>query len=660
MNYQLITSTRNALFAVVLTCLLAAFGCSGGSGKGNDPPPAPKLVSIAITPASQTIAPLTTQQFIATGTYSDNSTQNITGSVSWSSSKTAVATIGDSSPTNGLATGVAKGTTTITATSGTISSTASLNVTSATATSLAISGPSSMAIDVSQQFTATATFSDGTMQDVTNVANWASTSPSVASVTVSGLVSARNIGSTTISAAFEAVSKSASLTVDASNLTSISIKNANGVNTIAQGTNTLLTATGTFNNGSTDNLSSRVTWHSSDTSIASFSPPSSQISGLKPGTVTITATLGSISGSIQFTVSAATINSNGITVTPVNQTIPIGWHQRFTATGAFTDGTTQDISSSVQWTSDNSNVATIGSSNGVGLGVNQGNANITAAFSFAGASATGATPLTVSSATLSSITLSSGSGKTLLAPGSSLQINAKGTWTNQTSQNINPYAIWSSSNTKVAIIGAGGVVTGQSTGTTTITATYSGQSATLDLVVEGSTLISIKITPQSFKLPATIETQLTATGTFSDGKQLNLTSGVIWTSSNPSVATVSNASNNAGVATGVAIGSSTISAAFAGQNATTTITVTNATLTAINVTPASSSISLGASQMFTAQGTFTDNSVVNISVQTDWTSSNVAVATINSSGIASSASSGTTTIRASLNGVSGTAILTVQ
>jgi hypothetical protein len=266
----------------------------------------------------------------------------------------------------------------------------------------------------------------------------------------------------------------------------------------------------------------------------------------------------------------------------------------------------------------------------------------------------------VSSATLSSITLSSGSGKTLLAPGSSLQINAKGTWTDQTSQNINPYAIWSSSNTKVAIIGAGGVVTGQSTGTTTITATYSGQSATLDLVVEGSSLISIKITPQSFKLPATIETQLTATGTFSDGKQLNLTSGVIWTSSNPSVATVSNASNNAGVATGVAIGSSTISAAFAGQNATTTITVTNATLTAINVTPASSSISLGASQMFTAQGTFTDNSVVNISVQTDWTSSNVAVATINSSGIASSASSGTTTIRASLNGVSGTAILTVQ
>ncbi len=641
-----------------LATLIAAFGCSGGgSGTNNSTPPPPTLVSIAISPGSQTIAPSTEQQFLATGTFSDHSTQNVTGAVTWSSSNTGVATVGSSAPTNGLATAVATGSATITATSGSISATATLNVTSATATSLAISGPASMAIDVSQQFTATATFNDGTTQDVTNVSHWASSSTSVAPITVSGLVTARNLGTTNISATFESVNASRPLTVDASNLVSISLQ-ANASNTIAQGTNTLVIATGTFNNGSTDNLSSRVTWVSSDPTIASFNS-GNQISGLKPGVVTITATLGSITGSIQFTVSAATIVASGITVTPVNQTLPLGWHQQFTATGTFSDGSTQNISNSVQWTSDNTAVAPIGGG-GIAVGNQAGNANISAAFSFAGASASGTTAVTVSSATLSSITLSSASTKTILAPGSTLQINAKGQWADGSSQNLNPYATWTSSNTSVATIGVAGLVTGQSTGTTTITASYGGKSATLGLVVEGSSLVSIKITPQNLKLPATIETQLSAIGTFSDGQELDLTSAATWTSSTPSVATVSNASNTAGVATGMAVGGTTVTAAFSGKSATTALTVTNATLTAITVTPANPAINLGSSETFTAQGSFTDGSTVNITVQVAWSSSDVAVAAISSSGTASSASKGTTTIQASLNGVNGTTVLTVQ
>ncbi|MGH7868964.1 MAG: Ig-like domain-containing protein, partial [Candidatus Dormibacteraceae bacterium] len=189
---------------------------------------APKLVSIAVTPATQTIAKTTKQQFIATGTYSDNSTQVINGSVSWSSSNTGVASIGNSSPTQGLATGVGPGTTTITATSGSISGTATLTVTSASATGLSITGPSSLALFVSQQFTVTATFSDGTSQDVTNVATWSSSSSSIATVTVSGLVTAKSLGTTNISATFESVNDSAALTVDASNLSSITVSPDNG------------------------------------------------------------------------------------------------------------------------------------------------------------------------------------------------------------------------------------------------------------------------------------------------------------------------------------------------------------------------------------------------------------------------------------------------
>ena len=75
------------------------------------------LVSLAVTPSNPSLAAGVSQQFTATGTYSNSSTQNLTGSVTWSSSATGVATINAS----GSATGVARGTTTVTAASGSVS-----------------------------------------------------------------------------------------------------------------------------------------------------------------------------------------------------------------------------------------------------------------------------------------------------------------------------------------------------------------------------------------------------------------------------------------------------------------------------------------------------------------------------------------------------------
>jgi uncharacterized protein YjdB len=74
------------------------------------------LQSIAVTPASPSIAKGLTEQFTATGTYSDNSTQNLTSQVTWSSGTTSTATI----TAGGLATAAAAGTSTISATSGAI------------------------------------------------------------------------------------------------------------------------------------------------------------------------------------------------------------------------------------------------------------------------------------------------------------------------------------------------------------------------------------------------------------------------------------------------------------------------------------------------------------------------------------------------------------
>src|SRR5207247_3543952 len=171
---------------------------------------------------------------------------------------------------------------------------------------------------------------------------------------------------------------------------------------------------------------------------------------------------------------------------------------------------------------------------------------------------------------------------------------------------------------------------------------------------------SIHITPQSSTVPATVDLQFTATGTFANNDTQDLTAAATWTSSSSSFATISNAQGSIGRATGVAPGNTTISAVFSGQVGTAALTVTNATLNSIAVTPASASISVGASQQFNATGTFSDGSVIGITGQAAWTSSNVNVATMSANGLATSAAAGTATIKATMNGVNGTAILTVQ
>ena len=168
------------------------------------------LVSIAVTPANPSIAKGATQQFTATGTYSDNSTQNLTSSVTWNSSSTSVATITSA----GLATGAATGTTTISATSGSISGSTNLTVTPAVLESIAVT-PANASINngATQQFTATGTYSDGSMQNLTSSVTWNSSSTSVATITSGGLVTGVGTGSTTISATSGSISGSTNLSV---------------------------------------------------------------------------------------------------------------------------------------------------------------------------------------------------------------------------------------------------------------------------------------------------------------------------------------------------------------------------------------------------------------------------------------------------------------
>jgi trimeric autotransporter adhesin len=176
-------------------------------------PSSTTITALSISPTSAYITPQSTEQYSATATYGNNSTGDVTSSVTWTSSQTGVATINSS----GLATGVAVGSTTITATSSNnVSSNTTLTVSTKTVTALTISptNPSiSLSQDQMQQFTATATFSDGSLGNVTSQAGWTSSVPSVAAITSSGLASPVGVGSTTIGASYGGQAATTTLTV---------------------------------------------------------------------------------------------------------------------------------------------------------------------------------------------------------------------------------------------------------------------------------------------------------------------------------------------------------------------------------------------------------------------------------------------------------------
>ena len=168
-------------------------------------------------------------------------------------------------------------------------------------------------------------------------------------------------------------------------------------------------------------------------------------------------------------------------------------------------------------------------------------------------------------------------------------------------------------------------------------------------------LQSLVVTPASPTIAIAGTQQFTATAHFADGSSSNATSLVVWTSSQPSVATLS----HGGLATGVHGGTSTISAMAASITGSTVLTVSPPTLQSISVTPATHSLAIGRSQQYTATGAYSDSTTADLTSTVTWDSSLTSVATVTTGGLATAAHAGASTISATSGSFSGNTTLTV-
>jgi uncharacterized protein YjdB len=280
-------SILSIVLAVILTLAMAAVACTTAAT-----PPGPTLTSIAISPSSPPhLLVGATQQFTATGTYSDNTTKDITSEVTWASSNTAVASIN----ADGLATGIAPGATYISVVESTAASAVALVVVAptpqVTLVSIAVSAPKNLVVGDTRQLIATGTYSDGTTADITSTVTWASSDTSVATISASGLVAGVAAGTTNITASMAGVTSPVVVLnmVAPAIPASITIQPSLPIN-LDVGATLDLTAFGTYSDGSIADITFLVIWASSNTGTATISSTGT-VTAVASGTTNITASL---------------------------------------------------------------------------------------------------------------------------------------------------------------------------------------------------------------------------------------------------------------------------------------------------------------------------------------------------------------------------------
>jgi uncharacterized protein YjdB len=605
------------------TTIEATSGSINGSTGLTVTPPA--LVSIAVTPANPSIAAGQQQQFSATGTYTDGSHQNLTSSATWTSSAPSVATIGS----GGLATGITAGSTTIKATSGSVNGTTALTVTvlgnftvSASPASLTVAqgshGTSITTTTISGGFNNSISLSATGMPTGTTVSfnPTTITAPGSGNSTMTvAVASSTPVGTypITVTGIGGGIQQNTTVTLTVTAATSITYAQANYTTVYTPQT----TVNVTFNaaQAASDLNVVVVGWNDSTAVVNSVTDTSGNTYTRAVGPTIVT---GFLSQSIYYAknILAAAAGTNTVRVTfataaaypdirileyrgadsinPVDVTAANTGNSATSSSGSAITTSPSDL----LFGANTVFASTIGPGSGYTSRLLTPFGDIAEdQLVMATGSYSASAPLSASGPWVMQMVAlrKSGTGPTLvsiavtpanpsIAAGQKQQFTTTGTYSDGSHQNLTSTATWTSSSPSVATISAGGLATAVAAGSTTLRATSGSITGSTSLTVTAPTLVSLAVTPTNPLIAVGGQQQFTASGTYTDGSHQNLTGLVIWTSSSPSVATIS----GAGLATGIIAGSTTIQATSGSINGSTGLTVTSQPLVSLTWTASTS------------------------------------------------------------------------
>lgn len=571
-----------------------------GSGGGGSSTPAVTLTGITVSPAAvpEGLPIDVTQQFTATGSYSDNSKKDLTKSVAWNSSATGMATI----DANGLATGVATGASNITASSsGKTSNVVSINVINPTLLSLVVTPtavPNRLPAGRTQSFKAEGAFNNNKTYDVTNFVTWNSSNMAAATIAATGVATGVAIGTTNITASTTTpavTSNTVVLEVVIPTATAVIIE-PQTFDVLPVNRKQQFKALLKFSDDSLVDITNSSTWSSNDAAIASVialpsNGPLGQVTGVAAGSATITVNDNNsgLSNSVDMTVNTATITA--VNVIPSNpNNLPAGFTQDFTASGTFSDGKTRNLTDGVAWAVSDNTVATFENPGATVTvkGLKPGSVDVKYIDVLADGKLSeteGTAPLTVTSAILQSIAINPNVNFQIPAGGQTF-FTAIGTYSDASGRDITSEVIWESADTSVVVFGPeGGKLTALASGVgnnanvlakaeNTANPPVVISSSAVNVSVVAQTLQTLTMNPQPGAVDVGETKQFTVTGTFSGGATSSYTERVTWTSADPAIATISNDYGTKGQGTGVAAGIVTITATDPETSISTNLSIT--------------------------------------------------------------------------------------
>ena len=552
----------------------------------------------------------------ATSVYSANGVVLSGGAGAWSSSNPAVATVSAA----GMVTSISAGTSNIIYTitggcGGTVSAQKSVTINPNTAIT-SVTGTSPLCTGATSVYTANGVVLSG------GTGAWSSSNPAVATVSAAGMVTGISAGTSNI---IYTVTGGCGGTVSAQKSVTINpnaaITSVTGTSPLCIGGTSVYVANGVVPGGGAG------AWSSSNPAVATVSA-AGLVTGISAGTSDIIYT---ITGGCGGTVSAqksVTISPNAA-ITSVTGTSPlcIGATSVYTSNGVVLSG------GAGAWSSSNPAVATV-SAAGLVTGISAGTSDIIYTI-------TGGCGGTVSAQ--KSVTINPNAAITSVTGTSPLCLGATSVYTANGVVLSGGTGAWSSSNPAVATVGAAGLVTGISAGTSDIIYTITGGCGG---TVSAQKSVTISPNAAITSVTGTSPLCIGATSVYTaNGVVLSGGTGA-WSSSNPAVATVS----AAGMVTGISAGTSDIIYTITGGCG-----VTASALQSVTISPNAAITSVtGMSPLCTAGSSFYSANGVVLSGGTGvWSSSNPAVATVSAAGLVTGVSAGTSDIIYTITGGCG-------
>lgn len=434
----------------------------------------------------------------ANGIYSDGSSMNITSLAQWHTTNPNALSVTNSALSKGIVTALAAGESQLQVTYLNLSETTSIVVTPATLNSIEIT-PRNIQLEkgTQQQLTATGIYSDNLARDITSLILWTSNDPLIAFISNAneqrGNLNALNTGAVKITASLDGFSSDIDVTISQNTLDGINILYENS-STLAINTEKSLTVQGSFSNGTSQNLTREASWQTADSLICNISISEGHSVLLKAhaaGLCTVSARFSDFSSSIFFSISESQITN--ITITPTDTNIANGSNIQFSATGIYTDNSTQDLTNQVLWstTTNNIEVDTNGLAKALQVGLSTVKANLLGIST--------ETNVTVTSATLESISISP--NELIINETLNKQLVATGLFSDATTQDITQDVLWESSNQASLFVSNAssdvGLANALTAGESVITASLNGISQSIN-----STITLNPTAPKSLTLNA--------------------------------------------------------------------------------------------------------------------------------------------------------------